>query len=233
MNVHNNIRSLACNAVNAYQNLGWTVDAVPLHPLNPAGMVFLFFSVKTWQMRTYVQHDNNMMAAMHNMTEEMGNASVHGDPDNHFARMMQLHHAGALKMGELVLQEGRDPILAGMARDMIQKQKEEIAALQFFLNNHRPMPHSQNAAFNTEMKKVMDNMEINAAQEELNGDPDHDFAALMIHHHQAAIDMADLIIQYGSNADIKRMAGVIRTDQEAEIQALLRWLNERREGFHL
>lgn len=165
---------------------------------------------------------------MHNMMEEMGNASLHGDPDNHFARMMQLHHAGALNMGDLLLQEGRDLTLAGIARDMIQKQKEEIAALQVYLNNNRPMPHSGNAAFNTEMKKLMDNMALNAAQEELTGDADLDFAALMVHHHQAAIDMADLIIQHGSNPDIKRMAGMMKTDQEAEIQSLLRWVNQHR-----
>ncbi len=182
-------------------------------------------------MKPHVQHDNTMMAAMHTMMEEMGNASLHGDPDNHFARMMQLHHAGALNMGNLVLQDGRDPTMAEMAKGMVQKQKEEIAALQVFLNNHRPMPHTENAGFNTEMKKVMDNMDLNAEQETLTGDADHDFAALMVHHHQAAIDMADLIIVHGSNPDIKKMAGMIKTDQEAEIQLLHKWLNEHR-GNH-
>lgn len=180
-------------------------------------------------MRTHVQHENSMMAAMHSMMEEMNNASLHGDPDNHFARMMQLHHAGALSMGDLLLQDGRDLTLAGMARDMIQKQKEEIAALQLFLNNNRPMPHSVNPVFNSEMKKVMDKMELNAAQEELTGEPDHDFAALMVQHHQAAIDMADLIIQHGADPGIKKIAGMMKTDQESEIQLLLKWLNEHRD----
>lgn len=169
-----------------------------------------------------------MMACMHKMKEEMGNASLYGDPDNHFARMMQLHHAGALAMGDLLLKEGRDLTLAGIARDMIQKQKEEIAALQLYLNNNRPMPHSENAAFNTEMKKVMDKMDLNAAGEELSGEADQDFAALMVHHHQAAIDMADLVIQHGATPDLKHLAGVIKTDREAEIQSLLRWLNLHR-----
>lgn len=179
-------------------------------------------------MKTHVQHPNSMMAAMHTMMEEMSHASLHGDPDNHFARIMQLHHAGALSMGDLVLQDGRDLTMAGIARNILQKQKEEIAALQLFLNNHRPIPHTENAAFNTEMKKLMDSMDLNIEQDELTGDADHDFAALMVHHHQAAIDMADLIIQHGSNPDIKRMAGMMKTDQEAEIEALLKWLNDHR-----
>ena len=168
---------------------------------------------------------------MQTMMQEMSNASLHGDPDNHFARMMQLHHAGALNMGNLVLEEGGDPALADMVKMMIQQQKEEIAALQLFLNNHRPMPHSEHAGFNTEMKKVMDNMDLLAEQETLTGDPDQDFATLMVHHHQAAIEMADLIIVHGADADIKRMAGMIKTDQEGEIQWLQKWLNERR-GIH-
>ncbi|MBO9632390.1 MAG: DUF305 domain-containing protein [Chitinophagaceae bacterium] len=180
-------------------------------------------------MRTHEQHPNNMMAAMHNMMEEMDNASLHGDPDNHFARMMQLHHAGALSMGDRLLQDGRDLTLAGIARDMIQKQKEEIAALQLFLNNNRPMPHSENPVFNSAMKKAMDNMDLNAAQEKLTGEADNDFAALMVHHHQAAIEMADLIIQYGTDPGIKKIAGMMKTDQEAEIQLLLKWLNEHRD----
>jgi uncharacterized protein (DUF305 family) len=40
--------------------------------------------------------------------------------------------------------------------------------------------------------------------------------------------MADLIIVHGSNPDIKKMAGMIKTDQEAEIQLLHKWLNEHR-----
>lgn len=180
-------------------------------------------------MNTHVQPPNSMMAAMHNMMEEMNHASLHGDSDNHFARMMQLHHAGALSMCDLVLQEGRDLTMAGIARSILQKQKEEIAALQLFLNNHRPIPHTENATFNTEMKKVMDSMALNIEQDELTGDVDHDFAALMVHHHQAAVDMAELIIQHGADPDIKRMAGMMKADQEPEIEILLKWLNDHRE----
>lgn len=31
-----------------------------------------------------------------------------GDPDHHFAKMMQLHHKGAINMANIVLQEGKD-----------------------------------------------------------------------------------------------------------------------------
>ncbi|NML21349.1 DUF305 domain-containing protein [Pseudoflavitalea sp. G-6-1-2] len=181
-------------------------------------------------MNTETYHDNPMMQAMHSMAEEMHHASMHGDPDHHFCRMMQLHHAGAINMGNLVIEEGNNQTIAELAGAIIQKQKDEIAAMQVYLNSHHSMPHSEHAAFNSAMRTVMDKMEQQAASEELTGDIDHDFAVLMVHHHQAAIEMADLIIQYGSDAGIKKMAGEIRIDQEAEVEALLKWLNERRQA---
>ncbi|WP_164735416.1 DUF305 domain-containing protein [Pseudoflavitalea rhizosphaerae] len=182
-------------------------------------------------MKTSVQNDNKMAEVMHKMMQEMNNASLHGDPDNHFARMMQLHHSGVLNMGNLVLEHNGDPAMTEMVKTIMQKQKEEIAALQLFLNNNRPMPHTEHAGFNTEMKKVMDKMDLLAEQESLTGDPDQDFAMLMVHHHQAAIEMASLVIVHGADADIKKLAGMIKTDKEAEIQWLQKWLNERR-GIH-
>lgn len=182
-------------------------------------------------MKTYVQHDNKMMETMQNMMQEMNNASLHGNPDNHFARLMQLHSAGALHMANLVLEQDGDPALTGMVNTMTQQLKEEIAALQLFLNNHRPMPHSENAAFNSEMKNVINKTDLLAEQETLTGNTGEDFATLMLHQHQAAIEMAGLIIIHGSDADIKKMAGMIKTDREVGIQWLQKWLNEQR-GIH-
>lgn len=182
-------------------------------------------------MNTNVQNGNSLLIAMQNMMQEMNNASLHGEPDIYFARLMQLHHAGAINMCDLVSQEGRDLTVTGIATGLCQKQKEEIAALQLFLNNHRPMPHSESAVFNTEMKNVLERTGINAEQEALTGDTDHDFVALMVHHHQQGIEMANLIMEHGSNPDIKKLAGIIRSDREMEIEILLKWLNNHR-GQH-
>lgn len=182
-------------------------------------------------MTTNVQNGNSLLMAMQSMMQEMNNASLHGEPDIYFARLMQLHHAGAINMCDLVSNEGQDLTIAGIASALCQKQKEEIADLQLFLNNHRPMPHSESAVFNTEMKNVLERTGLNAEQEELTDSADHDFVALMILHHQQGIDMANLIIEHGSNPDIKKLAGIIKTDREMEIEILLKWLNNHR-GQH-
>jgi len=52
------------------------------------------------------------------------------------------------------------------------------------------------------------------------GNPDRDFAALMIPHHQGAIDMAKAEIQYGRNEQLRRIAQEIIVDQQQEIAAM-------------
>jgi ATP phosphoribosyltransferase regulatory subunit HisZ len=52
------------------------------------------------------------------------------------------------------------------------------------------------------------------------GDVDADFAAMMIPHHQGAIDMAVLELRYGRNEQLRRIAQEIIVDQQQEIAAM-------------
>lgn len=56
------------------------------------------------------------------------------------------------------------------------------------------------------------------------GNADRDFVTLMIPHHQAAIDMARIEIEYGHDAALKAMAHEIIAAQEKEIGAMQAWL---------
>ncbi|NJR13966.1 MAG: DUF305 domain-containing protein [Phyllobacteriaceae bacterium] len=49
------------------------------------------------------------------------------------------------------------------------------------------------------------------------GNADKDFVAGMIPHHQGAIDMAKIVLEYDSNAEIRALATGIISAQEAEI----------------
>ena len=72
------------------------------------------------------------------------------------------------------------------------------------------------------MNKVMAEMTVKST-----GDVDHDFVAMMVPHHQGAIDMAKAFLRYGHNERLRRMAQQIVTTQQQEIAAMRLALNER------
>jgi uncharacterized protein (DUF305 family) len=65
------------------------------------------------------------------------------------------------------------------------------------------------------MTKMMDGMTVKPT-----GDVDADFTAMMIPHHQGAIDMAQAELRYGRNEQLRRIAQEIIVEQQQEIAAM-------------
>jgi uncharacterized protein (DUF305 family) len=61
----------------------------------------------------------------------------------------------------------------------------------------------------------------------MTGDADVDFVQGMIPHHQGAVDMAKIVLQYGADPDIKKMAQDIIAAQDKEIAMFRAWLAKR------
>jgi len=78
-------------------------------------------------------------------------------------------------------------------------------------------------AMDTSMKK----MDRDMAAAPMNGDIDHDFATMMMPHHQGAIDMAKAELSYGKDPVMRRLAQEILVDQQSEIDAMQLWLTKK------
>ncbi len=52
------------------------------------------------------------------------------------------------------------------------------------------------------------------------GDVDADFVAMMVPHHQGAVDMAVAYLRHGTNEQLRRLAQEIVVEQQQEIAAM-------------
>lgn len=81
-------------------------------------------------------------------------------------------------------------------------------------------------------ERAMTSMQTAMERVHLTGNPDADFAALMISHHQGAIEMAKVELLHGTNPRLRRLAQEIIVTQRSEIaviQLALKHLNQNHE----
>jgi len=99
-------------------------------------------------------------------------------------------------------------------------------------NDHAPSAFvaTTTKSFAQLMGEAMSVMDYGMTNAPMNSDPDHDFAAMMIPHHQGAIDMAKVELLYGKNPVLRRLAQEIVVTQGSEIAVMQLQLTKRPGG---
>ena len=122
---------LLMNAVNAQPAVPLPTDApkpMPadiVKPMSRPGM--------DMKQGTDMKQGMDMQPMMMDMQQKMSTMKSSGNVDVDFAMMMRVHHQSAITMAEAELQNGKDPQMRVMAKDIIRAQKKEISAFDKFL----------------------------------------------------------------------------------------------------
>ncbi len=149
-----------------------------------------------------------------------------GNADVDFARGMIPHHQGAIDMSEIVLKHGSDPSVKKLANEIIAAQKKEIAQMGGWLQKNAALPAGPDAAaaakaFTDVNAKMHKDMTMT-----FSGKADIDFMKGMIPHHEGAVEMAKVLLQFGKDPELRKLADdVIRTQNE-EITMMRDWLRK-------
>jgi uncharacterized protein (DUF305 family) len=85
----------------------------------------------------------------------------------------------------------------------------------------KPATSPADQAFAASMKTMMNGMHVKTT-----GKPDADFVRMMIPHHQGAIDMAKVELQYGTDPELRQLATDIVAAQDQEIAQMKAWLEK-------
>jgi uncharacterized protein (DUF305 family) len=166
-------------------------------------------------------------AANHKMHRDMA-IKFTGNADADFVRGMIPHHQGAVDVAEIVLKFGKDDEVRKLATDIIAAQKAEIAQMQAWLQKNGNTAAGPKAA---EIIEAYEDINAEMHQEMnvgLSGKPDVDFMVGMIPHHEGAVEMAKVLLRYGNDAELRKLAEDVVRSQSAEIVMMIGWL--RRNG---
>ena len=160
--------------------------------------------------------------AMTNMMKGMM-VPLTGKPDVDFMQGMMPHHQGAIDMAKAVPQYGKDPEVKTLAENVIKAQEGEIAFMKDWLGrvdqSSLVVSPESTKANEQAMGTMMKNMVV-----PYTGDADVDFLKSMIPHHQGAIELAKIALQFAKDLEVLKLAQDVVTAQESEIAFMTGWL---------
>ena len=166
---------------------------------------------------------DDSMAAMHGMHT----LKLTGMPSYDFVAGMLPHHEGAIVMSEKILPSLTDPQIKQLAENIIKSQKEEVTFMKQWLAAHKTINPKDvdmkaSEAMMSQSMAVMHGM----MTVKLTGNPNVDFVEGMIPHHEAAIKMAEVVMPYLKDQQIKTFAENIVKAQEHEVAFMKAWLTK-------
>lgn len=167
-------------------------------------------------------------------TDDAAAAADVNDADITFTREMIPHHQQALEMARMAPDHTDDPQILELAAKIEAAQDPEIERMTGWLEqwgqdvpptsmDHGDMGHGTGE----EMEGMMTEEEMAELDGMQGTDWERMFLAMMIRHHEGAIEMARAQLSDGQHPDVTALAEQVIADQEAEIDEMTTLLEAR------
>jgi uncharacterized protein (DUF305 family) len=146
---------------------------------------------------------------------DINNMVITNDPDIDFARLIKEYYQTALNGAEIEINKGKNQRVIAIAKDQIKHHKEDILRLDEYV--HNSTPQQLNPEFIKAFKKQLKVIEHASHPEH---DFDEQFLSLTIRHHEEAIALCHVYLQYSNDPQLKSRAQLIIKAHTPEIGRL-------------
>jgi uncharacterized protein (DUF305 family) len=162
-------------------------------------------------------------------TRAGASAGDHNDQDVSFAQGMIPHHRQALEMAELAADRASSPEVRELASRIEKAQEPEIETMTGWLKAWgQDVPSADTGhAGHSGAAGMMSDTEMEALAGASGRDFDTKFLALMVEHHEGAVEMAATEREQGRYGPAKEMADAVIAAQSAEIEEMNGLLGKR------
>ncbi len=145
---------------------------------------------------------------------------VFNDADIMFTRMMYPHHAQAVEMADLADGRTDNQAVLDLATQISGAQAPEMEQMTALLESFGQPAPTDGMDGSGGMNGMMSAEEMAALQASSGAEFDELWLTMMVAHHTGAIEMANVELADGSNADAQQLATDIVAAQEAEIEVM-------------
>ena len=165
------------------------------------------------------------------MKDGMNAAKDTGNVDLDFVLEMIPHHEGGIEMAKAILKYGSNEEVKKIAQNIVTSQEAQIPVMQKLkgeFEKEKPSSKEDNAKYIKEYNETKDEMFKEMESVPLTCCPDETFLRQMIYHHEAAIEMAEDILEYTKNPELKKLAKNIEKTQSKGVKEMKNLLKDRK-----
>ncbi|PZF72696.1 DUF305 domain-containing protein [Taibaiella soli] len=190
----------------------------------PGILFFTVMAILCWMIAAGFTPDKSdravYLSMMDKMMDQMMKQSSTVSPETDFLQQMIPHHQGAIEMAGYEISHGKDFEMIQLAKSIQAEQQTEVQLMNTWLHSPSILKSSVPKGYAKEMQHTMDVMMETMMHDQATKTGDYAFAQIMIPHHQAAIDMAKVVLKYASDPTVTAFAKLLISNEQVEIEQM-------------